>query len=77
VDISKEKCNPRTVTHLCKDHHYETEVSSQESMRRLIPFVHETVKGVYHGDGLYPDYVVKPPLFLLRSCRTKSGWCKR
>jgi hypothetical protein len=37
----------------------------------------ETLKGVYHRDGLHPGDDPKDPLFVLRSCRSRSGWCKR
>jgi hypothetical protein len=43
----------------------------------LIPLFHEYCTGVYHGDGLHPGDEPKAPLFVLRSCRSKSGWCKR
>jgi hypothetical protein len=33
--------------------------------------------GTYHGDGLYPEGLEKYPQFLLRACRTSTGWCKR
>jgi hypothetical protein len=41
------------------------------------PQVHSEVTGTYHGDGLYPAGLEKRPQFLLRSCRTFTGWCKR
>jgi hypothetical protein len=49
----------------------------QDSRRRLIPLIHETSKGVYQGDGIHPGDEPKTPLFVMRSCRSKSGWCKR
>jgi hypothetical protein len=46
-------------------------------MRNLTPLVHSEAPGVYHGDGLYPASLTKPPQFLLLSCRTPTRWCKR
>jgi hypothetical protein len=43
----------------------------------LIPLIHEISKGVYHGEGLHTGDEPKAPLFVLRSCQSKSGWCKR
>jgi hypothetical protein len=77
VNLITEKRPARLVASICKDHHYGFEVPVQESRRRLIPLIHETSKGVYHGDGLHPGDEPKDPLFVLRSCRSKSGWCKR
>jgi hypothetical protein len=37
--------------------------------------VHETAKGVYHGDGLHPGGEPTAPLFILHSCRSESGRC--
>jgi hypothetical protein len=73
VDLSKEKFHSGSMASLCKENHYGIEVPTQESRRRLITLVHEHVKGIYHGDGLYPGDVAKYPLFLLGSCRMKSG----
>jgi hypothetical protein len=39
--------------------------------------VQSEVPGVYHGDGLYPASLTKPPQFLLYSCRTLLGVCNR
>jgi hypothetical protein len=77
VNLKTEKRLARSVASICKDHHYGIEVPVQESRRRLRTLVHETCKGVYHGDGLHTGDEPKPPLFVLRSCRSKSGWCKR
>jgi hypothetical protein len=77
VNLKTEKRPARSVTSICKDHHYGFEVPVQESRRRLIPLIHETSKGVYNGDGLHPGSEPKAPLFVLRSCCSKSGWCKR
>jgi hypothetical protein len=77
VNLKTEKRPARSVASICKDHHYGFEVPVQDSRRRLIPLIHETSKGVYHGDGLHPGEEPKATLFVLRSCRSKSGWCKR
>jgi hypothetical protein len=77
VNLKTEKRPARSVASICKDHHYGFEVPVQESKRLLIPLVHEISQGVYHGDGLHPGDKPKAPLFVLRSCRSKSGWCKR
>jgi hypothetical protein len=77
VKLKTEKRPARSVASICKDHHYGFEVPVQDSRRRLIPLIHETSKGVYHGDGLHPGEEPKATLFVLRSCRSKSGWCKR
>jgi hypothetical protein len=47
------------------------------SRRNPTPMIHSEVPGLYHGDGLYPEKLTKPPQLLLRSCRTSTGWCKR
>jgi hypothetical protein len=77
VNLKTEKRPALSVTLICKNHHYGIEFLVQESRRCLIPLVHETCKGVYHGDGLHPGDDPKAPLFVLRLCRSKSGWCKR
>jgi hypothetical protein len=80
VDLKAEKRPPWPVASICKDHHYgiEVHVPVQESRSRLIPFIRETSKGgVYHGDGLHPGDEPRSPLFILRSCRSNSVWCKR
>jgi hypothetical protein len=77
VNLETEKRPARSVASICKDHHYGNEVPVQESRSRLIPLVHETRRGVYHGDGLHPGDEPKAPLFVFGSCRSKSGWCKR
>jgi hypothetical protein len=77
VNLKTEKRPARSVASFCKDHHYGIEVPLQESRRRLIPLFHETCKGVYHRYGLHPGDEPKAPLFVLRSCRSESGWCKR
>jgi hypothetical protein len=77
VNLKTEKRPARSVASICKDHLYGFEVPVQESRRRLIPLIHEIRKGVYHGDGLHPGDEPNAPLFVLRSCRSKSGWCKR
>jgi hypothetical protein len=46
-------------------------------MRTFIPQVHSNSLEVYHGYGMYPASVIKPPQVLLRSCWTSTGWCKR
>jgi hypothetical protein len=76
VDPIKEKHQSRSVAYFPKDHQYVTEVHNQESRMRLIPSLNETFKGIYNEDSFFPGDVSKPPLFLLRSCRKKSGWCK-
>jgi hypothetical protein len=43
----------------------------------LIPQVHPNSLGVYHGDGLYPASLTKPPQFLQRLCQTSTDCCKR
>jgi hypothetical protein len=77
VNLKTEKRPARSVASICKDHHYCFEVPVQESRRRLIPLIHETRKGVYNGDVLHPGEEPNAPLFVLRSCCSKSGWCKR
>jgi hypothetical protein len=77
VNLKTEKRPARSVASICKDHHYGIEVPVQGSRRRLRPLVHETCKGVYYGDGFHADDELKAPLFVLHSCRSKSGWCKR
>jgi hypothetical protein len=77
VNLKTEKRPARSVASICKDHHYWIEVPVQESRRRLVPFINETCKGVYHIDGLHPGDEPKAPLFVLRSCRSKYRWCKR
>jgi hypothetical protein len=79
VDLKAKKRPPRPVASIYKYHHYgiEVPVPVQDSNRRLIPLIHETAKGVYHGDGLHPGDEHKAPLFILRSCRSTSVWCKR
>jgi hypothetical protein len=65
------------VSSFCKDHHFGVAVPTVESRRMLTLQVHSEVAGIYHGDGLYPAGLEKYPQFLLRSCRTPNGWCKR
>jgi hypothetical protein len=77
VNLKTEKRPARSVASICKDHHYGIKVSARESRRRLGTLVRETCKGVYHGDGLHPGDEPMAPLFVLRSCRSKSGWWKR
>jgi hypothetical protein len=77
VNLKTEKRPARSVASIYKDHHYGFEVPVQESRRRLIPLIHEISKGVYHRDGLHPGDESNSPLFVLRSCRSKSSWCKR
>jgi hypothetical protein len=77
VNLKTEKRPARSVASICKDRHYGFEVPLQESRRRLRPLSHEISKGVYHVDGLHPGDEPKASLFVLRSCRSKSGWCKR
>jgi hypothetical protein len=43
----------------------------------LNPQVHSEVTGTFHDDGLYPAALEKRPQFLLRSCKTSTGWSKR
>jgi hypothetical protein len=77
VNLKTEKRPAWSVASICKGHHYGIEVPVKESRSSLIPLVSETCKGVYHGDGLHPGDEPKAPLFVLRSCRSKSGWRKR
>jgi hypothetical protein len=77
VDVKVVRKVPRMVSSFCKDHHIGIPVAKENSRRNLTPLVHSEVPGVYHGDGLYPAKLTKPPQFLLRSCRTPTGWCKR
>jgi hypothetical protein len=65
------------VSSSCKDQHCGVVVPTVESRRTLTPQVHSEVTGTYHGDGLYPAGLEKYPQFLMRSCRTSTGWCKR
>jgi hypothetical protein len=77
VDVEITKKGPRIVSSFCKDHLFGTAVAREASRRKLIPLVHSNYLGLYHGDGLYPASLTKPPQLLLRSCRTSTGWCKR
>jgi hypothetical protein len=77
VDVKVVRKVPWMVSSFCKDHHIGIPVAKEMSRRNLTPLVHSEVPGVYHGDGLYPAKSTKPPQFLLRSCRTSTGWCKR
>jgi hypothetical protein len=70
IDVNIVKKGPRMVSLFCKDHHFGIPVANEVSRRTLTP-------GVYHRDGLYPLSLAKPPHFLLRSCRTSTGWYKR
>jgi hypothetical protein len=67
----------RNVSSFCNDHHFGTEVCLQESRRTLTLKVVHLSTGIYHCDGLYPGNATKSPLFMVRSCRLSSGWCKR
>jgi hypothetical protein len=76
----KTAVDQRTAQNLycfCKDHHFGNEVDTQVSQRTFTPKVVQVYPGIYHGDGLYPGEVGKPPLFLIRPCRVPSGWYKR
>jgi hypothetical protein len=77
VDVKVTKKGPRMVSYFCKDHIFGTSVAKEASIRTFIPQVHSNSLGVYPGDGLYPASLTKPPQFLLRLCRTYTGWCKR
>jgi hypothetical protein len=77
VDVREVRKVPRMISPFFKDHHIGIPVSKEMSRRNLMPLVHSEVPGVYHGDGLHPEKLTKPPHFLLRSCRTSTGWCKR
>jgi hypothetical protein len=77
VDLKVLKRGPRMISSFCKDHHFVIAVPTVESRRMLTPQVHSEVTGTYHGDGLYLAGLEKHPQFLLRSCRTSTGWCKR
>jgi hypothetical protein len=77
VDVKVVQKVPRMVSSFCKDHHIGIPVTKERSRRNLTPLVHSEVPGVYHGDGLYPAKLTKPPQLLLRSGRTSTGWCKR
>jgi hypothetical protein len=68
---------PRMVSSFCKDHHIGIPVAKERSRRKSTPLMHSEAPGVYHGDGLYPAKLTKPPQFSLRSCWTPPGWCKR
>jgi hypothetical protein len=68
---------PRMVSSFCRDHHIGRAVAKERSRRNLTPLAHSEAPGVYHGDGLYPANLIKPPQLLSRSCRTTTGWCKR
>jgi hypothetical protein len=61
-----------TVVSLYKDHMYGMEVVPVESRPVLMPTVRLNDTDIYHGDGVYPQGLVKPPMFLVRSCLTKS-----
>jgi hypothetical protein len=77
VDLKVQKRGPMMVSSFCKDHHFGVAVPTVESRRMLTRQVHSEVTGTYHGDGLYLAGLEKHPQFLLRSCRTSTGWCKR
>jgi hypothetical protein len=77
MDLKVLKWVPRMVTSFCKDHHFGVAVPTVESRRMFTPQVNSEVTGTYHGASLYPSGLVKHPQFLLRSCRTSNGWCKR
>jgi hypothetical protein len=76
VDLKVQKQGPRMVSSFCKDHNFGVAVPTVESRIMLTPQVHSEVTGIYHGDGLYPAGLDKHPQFLLRLCRTSTGWCK-
>jgi hypothetical protein len=76
VDLKFLKRGPRMVLSFCKDHHFGVVVPTVESHIILTPQVHSEVTGTYHGDGLYQSGLGKHSQFLLRSCRTSTGWCK-
>jgi hypothetical protein len=44
--------------------------------KRWTPEVVRVAEGFYHGDGLHPAALVKPPQILLRSRNALSRWCK-
>jgi hypothetical protein len=71
------KTGPRMVSSFCKDHHFGFAVPTVESCRMLTPQVHSEVTVTYHDDALYWAGLEKRPHFLLRSCRTSTGWFKR
>jgi hypothetical protein len=77
VDLKILKRGPRIVSTFYKDHHFGVVVPTVESHIILTPQVYSEVTVIYHGDGLYPAGLEKHPQFLLRSCRTPTGWCKR
>jgi hypothetical protein len=56
---------PRMVSSFCKDLHIGIAVVKERSRQNLTPLVHSEAPGVYHGDGLYPEKLTKPPQFLL------------
>jgi hypothetical protein len=77
VDVKVVKKGPRMVSSFCKDNLFGFLVANGASRGTLIPQVHSDSLGVHHGDGMYPAIVAKPQPFLLRPCRTSTGWCKR
>jgi hypothetical protein len=77
VDLKVQKRGPKMVSSFCKDHHFGVAVPTVVSRRMLTPQVHSEVTGIYHGDGLYPAGLETHSQFLLRSCRTSTGWCNR
>jgi hypothetical protein len=76
-DIKVFRKSPRMVSSLSKDHHIGSAVAKERSRRNLKPLVHSEAPVVYQGYGLYMANLIKQPHFLLRSCRTPTGWCKR
>jgi hypothetical protein len=65
VDVKVVRKVPRMVSSFCKDLHIGIAVVKERSRQNLTPLVHSEAPGVYHGDGLYPEKLTKPPQFLL------------
>jgi hypothetical protein len=77
VDVKVVWKAPLMVFSFCKHHQIGSAVARERYRRNLTPLVYSESPGVYHGDGLYPGNLTKPPQFLLLSRRIPIGWCKR
>jgi hypothetical protein len=75
--VSVKKITPRGLCSIAHDHRFGVELQGQAFRQRRTSAFWVSVKGIFHGDGLYPMSVTYNPLFVLRSCHFASQWCKR
>jgi hypothetical protein len=61
VDVKVVKKGPRMVSSFSKDNLVGNAFAKEAYMQTLIPQVHSNSVGVYHGDGLNPASLTKPP----------------